>query len=81
MAGPIQTNFQNPVAAPRVDSQRSAAQRAFFQAALTGTGTVTPAVERAAPSRSAPVQKVMTAVPTETPSRILRPGSFLDIRV
>ena len=83
MAAPIQPNFQSPVSTTRVDSPRNAAQRAFFQAALSGTApaTAAAAAELAPTPRAAPVQRVMTETPKEAPTRILRPGSLLDIRV
>ena len=81
MAAPIQPNFQSPVSTTRVDSPRNAAQRAFFQAALSGTAPATAAAEPAPTPRAAPVQRVMTETPKEAPTRILRPGSLLDIRV
>lgn len=70
---------------------KTAAQRAFFDAALgkaTGAPQQTPAP--ATPVRPAPVQaqaapqpvqRMPAAQPTEQPTRILRPGSLLDIRV
>ena len=81
MAAPIQPNFQSPLAAPRVDSPRNAAQRAFFQAALSGTAPAAPTAEPAPIARPVPAQRVMREAPAEEPTRILRPGSFLDIRV
>jgi len=70
--------------------QRSAAQKAFFEAALgraapaqgqVPTRASAPAAEvqvRATPVREAPVQ---ARIPDEPPQKILRPGSLLDIRV
>ena len=81
MAAPIQSGFQNQIPTPRADSPRNAAQRAFFQAALNGTAPTTAAAEPAPAPRAAPVQRMMTETPTEAPTRILRPGSLLDIRV
>lgn len=74
------------------DSQRAEAQRAFFQAALTGQQVAPP--PPAAPT--APVQAAAAAtqdaprgrrpdltieVPKEEPQKILRPGSIIDIWV
>jgi hypothetical protein len=81
MAAPIQPGFQNQIPSPRADSPRNAAQRAFFQAALGGTAPARAVAEPETAPRAAPVQRVMTEAPTEAPTRILRPGSILDIRV
>ena len=59
-----------------------AAQRAFFQAALSQTQAVVPATTATAtPAR--PVTRVTPATQTteEPQERFLRPGSLLDIRV
>lgn len=72
-------------AKPAVPDQVRAAQRAFFQAALTAT----PAIQAAAPVTSAPqpVPPVLRSAPprpddSDSPGeRILRPGSLVDIRV
>ena len=59
-----------------------AAQRAFFQAALSQTQAVAPTTAApTAPPR--PVTRAAPSTPTtdEPPERILRPGSLLDIRV
>jgi hypothetical protein len=73
-AAPLQ-----PAAAP--DGVR-AAQRAFFQ---TARGVVDPAppaepVKAAAPARAAAPAAVAASAPAE-PSRNLRPGSLIDVRV
>lgn len=70
---------------------RSAAQRAFFDAALgKAAGAPQQTQAPATPVRTAlvqaqaapqPVQRMPAAQPTEQPTRILRPGSLLDIRV
>jgi hypothetical protein len=71
---------------PRGTAEAKAAQRAFFQQAL---GDSTPV--RAAPP-SAPVAQVQGAqppraagivrpIPEEPPARVMRPGSFVDIKV
>lgn len=54
----------------------TAAQKAFFQAAM---GQAQPAA--AQPVQAAPTQRIPAALPAEPPQRILRPGSLLDIRV
>lgn len=61
-----------------------AAQRAFFDAALGKTAPVSEvrpvqaAVRAAAPAVTG---KIPSALPAEPPSRPLRPGSLLDIKV
>jgi hypothetical protein len=80
-----------PAATPRSTAAPDvrAAQRAFFQQAM---GDTTPAsapaaaapVARSAPSRAIEpaVTRVKTQpIPDEKPTRILRPGSFVDIKV
>jgi hypothetical protein len=87
MATPIRPNFQTPQpqATQRPDAARSAAQRAFFNAALGNT--TAPSAPQAQPSvqfsaePARPTQKIPTSLPTEPPTRIMRPGSFLDIKV
>ncbi|MFC3071370.1 hypothetical protein [Phenylobacterium soli] len=70
--------------APRAEAGRTAAQKAFFDIAM-GKATAPAQAPAAAPTASAPaapkpIQK--TPDPTaEAPTRILRPGSLLDIRV
>ena len=59
-----------------------AAQRAFFQAALSQTQAAAPTTTATAtPAR--PVTRVAPTAPTaeEPQDRFLRPGSLLDIRV
>ena len=73
-------------ARPAVDAARAAAQRAFFQAAMGGEVPTTPAPRPVDPvmgaSRFTPQSQQRAAViPDEPPARILRPGSFLDIKV
>jgi hypothetical protein len=73
----------------RPDAARAAAQRAFFQAALGGqTPTAARAPTPAAPAATTttptvfaqPVQRIPDPA-AGAPTRILRPGSLLDIRV
>ena len=63
------------------DHGKLAAQRQFFAAALAqAQGAAAPS----APAAAAPAQAVAQAVaaqPTETPQKVLRPGSLIDIRV
>ena len=89
---PIRPNaFPTPTAQPSpADAARSAAQRAFFDAAMGRSAA--PASQAApvaaaqapvfAPS-TAPVQRaeIRPAPNAEPPTRLLRPGSLLDIRV
>ncbi|WP_304170053.1 hypothetical protein [Phenylobacterium aquaticum] len=97
MAAPIRPNFQpQATTTPNVqrpDATRSAAQRAFFEAALgkaapqaIQTQTIaqpaaTPRTASPAVAQAAYVQKIPTTLPTEAPTRYLRPGSILDIKV
>lgn len=66
-----------PGAAP-AGQVRTAAQRAFFEAALGKASAAQPA---AAPERPAPAPAPAAAAASEPPKKILRPGSLLDIRV
>lgn len=61
---------------------RTAAQRAFFEAALgkAAASQAAPAPAASAPP-PAPVETRAAAAPSEAPRKILRPGSLLDIRV
>lgn len=65
------------------DPAKAAAARAFFAAAMgqsQATAAAAPAAEPAAPTARTEVTR--TAAPSaEAPSRILRPGSIIDIRV
>jgi hypothetical protein len=74
-----------PVQGP--GAAKSAAQRAFFDAALgkaTGGATAGPVQTAAAQPpvvHATPVQRMPTGQATEPPQKLLRPGSLLDIRV
>ena len=77
-----------PVQPPRADAARLAAQKAFFDMAM-GKAAAPAQVAQAAPALAAapaspaamaPVQRIPDPR-AETPTRILRPGSLLDIRV
>lgn len=84
----VWANIPPPAQGP--GAVKSGAQRAFFDAAL-GKATGAPqAHPQATPVRAEPVQvqtapqpvqRMPAAQPTEQPTRILRPGSLLDIRV
>jgi hypothetical protein len=73
----------------RGTAEARAAQRAFFQQAL-GDATPVRAAPAAAPvaqtQAAQPAQAARTAgvvrpVPEERPTRVMRPGSFVDIKV
>jgi len=65
--------------APRTDAAR-AAQRAFFQAAVTGTAPAQ-AVPPAKPAATTVSVQAAAAPTAGEPTRYLRPGSLLDIKV
>ena len=72
-----------PGTSPASDA-RAAAQKAFFQAALGGeqVAAARQPVEPVAPaSRFTPQSMQRADAPAEAPTRILRPGSFIDIKV
>ena len=72
MADPIRSGMtSDPAGLARNRPTNLAAQRAFFQAA----GTETPQVTQPQ------VQKIPTHLPADPPTKILRPGSLLDIRI
>ena len=72
-------------AAQGADAARAAAQRAFFDAAMgRANAPAAPAAPQTAsftPAAAAPPQIRPAQTPTEAPSKTLRPGSLLDIRV
>ena len=92
---PVRPSVYPPMqpAAQGAGAVKTAAQRAFFDQALgKATGAPQQTQAPATPARAAsvqtqaqavppPVQRMPTAQPTEAPTRILRPGSLLDIRV
>ena len=80
MATTIRPGFPDPTAPQaRPDPTRAAAQRAFFQAAMGQTaGPGLSARPAAEPQRA---QKIPASLPAEPPTKILRPGSILDIKV
>ncbi|MBS0297338.1 MAG: hypothetical protein JSR45_13595 [Proteobacteria bacterium] len=81
--------FPTPAATGQVRESGGAraAQRAFFEAALgkveapAAPAPTRPAVET--PARPQPPQPTVTRIniPDEPPSRLMRPGSFVDIKV
>ena len=61
-----------------------AAQRAFFDAALTRAGAPAAVTRPLGGEAQAPARMPIRATPlneTPVPDRLLRPGSFLDIKV
>ena len=76
------TQTPTTVAGQAGDAARSAAQRAFFDAAMGRAAAPAPAAPAFTPVAAAkPAEIRPAATPTEPPARILRPGSLLDIRV
>ena len=79
---------QTPVRA-RESGEARAAQRAFFQQALGDVTPVraapvaAPAAQVSAPqaARTAQATGVVRPIPEEPPARVMRPGSFVDIKV
>jgi hypothetical protein len=71
-----------------MDPDKLAAQRAIF-AQLAGTApaaaaaVLAPAARAAEPAvmQAAPAPRRLMDIPTEKPTKYLRPGSFVDIRV
>jgi hypothetical protein len=80
---------QLPVRSTPASGARAAAQRAFFDAALNKAGApvaAAPVRQPAQTSATSAVQPAVTrlraeSVQAEAPTRILRPGSLLDIKV
>jgi hypothetical protein len=80
---PTSQPSQPPAVSPQADAARTAAQRAFFQTALTGKAppAAAPAARVTTPTVFAqPVQRIPDPA-AAPPTRILRPGSLLDIKV
>ena len=79
---------QSPARA-RGSVEARAAQRAFFQQALGDATPVRAApvaaqVHAAQPARAAQTAQtvnVMRPIPDEPPARVMRPGSFVDVKV
>ena len=79
-----------PAQATPTPPARSAAQRAFFDAALTKAGAVVTPAPVTRPQAASQIQpaaqplraeRIVINMPDEPPQRILRPGSLLDIKV
>ncbi|MFZ5668117.1 MAG: hypothetical protein ACOY4K_01350 [Pseudomonadota bacterium] len=71
---PVWPNVPPP--ANGAGAAKSAARGAFFQAAMGQASTPAAPAE---PVRAAP--RVVRDIPAEPPTKVLRPGSLLDIRV
>jgi hypothetical protein len=89
---PIRPNaFPTPGVQPSpADAARTAAQRAFFDAAMGRSAAPAPSAAAAAAApvgvftpSAAPVQRaeIRPAADAAPPTKMLRPGSLLDIRV
>ena len=77
---PLPLTPSRPQAAPGEAAR--AAQRAFFSQALNGVQSQAPAAES---TPAPPVQRQAVPerieLPAEPPTRAMRPGSYLDIKV
>jgi hypothetical protein len=60
---------------------RSAAQAAFFQAALGGQSISSQPTPQPPPARAARAPDLTIQMPREEPTKILRPGSIINIVV
>ena len=71
-----------PSGAPARTEAVIAAQRAFFQAALTGREVAAPAPPVRTEAKAATATRRLSEAASDVPpDRILRPGSLLDIKV
>ena len=75
---PADPAARTPAARPSAAAR--AAQRAFFQQAVGDASPVRTAPAMDVRAR-APAAQVLRPVPAEKPDRILRPGSFVDVKV
>ncbi len=75
--GPITAGLQTP-RAPATPSPGMDARTAFFVAAASPQVMGAPPVQAARPARP---QKILATPQDNPPERIMRPGSFIDIRV
>jgi len=89
MSTPVIRPFNPPAAQPtqtpasRPAAEARAAQRAFFQQAV---GDQTPVrapatLDVRAPNAPTATRNIVRPLPDEKPQRILRPGSFVDIKI
>lgn len=72
----------------RAPAETRAAQRAFFQQALgdstpvrTAPPASAPVINTAAKAAPQPTRTLGRPLPDEPPARIMRPGSFVDVKV
>ena len=84
---PVVNTTPKPVQTPtqaRGAAEARAAQRAFFQQAL-GDATpvrVAPRATTVSHSQAAPATPdIRRPIPAEPPTRLMRPGSFVDVKV
>lgn len=83
----VWANVPQPAGSGGGGAAKSAAQRAFFEAALGKTAggaasvPIRPAATQPPVVHATPVQRMPPSEPTEAPRKIPRPGSLLDIRV
>lgn len=75
---PLAASQLRPAQPPTLAETVRAAQRAFFEAAMSGTQATPEAAPAAAPAKAPPAPQTEAAASAE---RYLRPGSRLDIRV
>jgi hypothetical protein len=85
---PLSQALSQGVQRPAIDQDKLAAQRAIFaqltgQAPAASTAVARPAAaaEPAVIQQAAPVTRRVLETPAERPSKLLRPGSIIDIRV
>lgn len=79
---PVVSPSTTPSARPTAEAR--AAQRAFFQQVVgdqTPVRAAPPAPAQAAAVHAQPVRDRIRPIPEEKPERIMRPGSFVDIKV
>ncbi|THD77495.1 MAG: hypothetical protein E7812_16355 [Phenylobacterium sp.] len=65
----------------RADQTKLAAQKAFFDAALGKPAATVAAAQQTAPAAPAVRPQRIPDPTAEAPTKILRPGSLLDIRI
>lgn len=90
MTTPVNRPFSPPIQTPTTPAQPKresadvrAAQRAFFARAL---GDNTPvrapaAMDVRAPDAAQATRQVIRPTPEQPPERVMRPGSFIDIKI
>ena len=84
---PVVNTTSKPVQTPtqqRGAAEARAAQRAFFQQALGDATPVRAAPDATSSSLSQPppaTRDIRRPIPAEPPTRIMRPGSFVDVKI